>query len=58
MIRLILHAVFKNQGDACCAMLDVNGVRFYSLPPKDSDEEEKINKAVREFAVKPDPPKT
>ncbi len=52
-IRLLLKAHFEKQRDACCALLDVNGVRFLSLPPANKFDEEKINAAVEEFSVRP-----
>jgi len=30
----------------CCAVIDINGVRFFSLPPKDETDARRINYAL------------
>jgi hypothetical protein len=46
MIIFVSFASFKAQGDACPAVVEVNGVRLFSLSPRDSADAKRINAAI------------
>jgi hypothetical protein len=46
-MKIIIEARFIKQGDAIPACIEINGVRFFSLSPRDEEDAKRINAAIQ-----------
>jgi hypothetical protein len=57
VIEVVLTATWtlnkKQDRIASCAVISINGVRFFSLPPQDEKDAGRINTALAPWIVKP-----